>query len=59
MGNASLYDVQYGYCLIIGNDNPWCRPYEENYKNSFNTATVVCLKRQKAELSDRKRIFIF
>lgn len=35
MGKTSLYDVQYVYRLVVGNDNPERQPDEEKYKKQI------------------------
>ena len=57
MGKTSLYDVQYVYRLVVGNDNPERQPDEEKYKKQIQQLNRCLSETPKGRIIGQEKNF--
>ena len=57
MGKTSLYDVQYVYRLVVGNDNPERQPDEEKYKKQIQQRNRCLSETPKGRIIGQEKNF--
>lgn len=57
MGKSSLYDVQYVYRLVVGNDNPEHQPDEEKYKKQIQQLNRCLSETPKGRIIGQEKNF--